>query len=107
MLFLVPVKNEVILFLLLFVLVGVITGVTTIIWSYQARKIVNGLLFTVEEKIKRDGPKLAHDIRNILAIIQADVEIALMGEVSGDELRKTLKQIMTETDEINSKLNEV
>ncbi|MDO8572623.1 MAG: hypothetical protein Q7S11_02505 [bacterium] len=101
------VKYETLPFLFLLTLLGLIGSVAIIAWSHQARRVINELLFLAEARGKQERSTLAHDIRNILAIIQADVEIALMGETSGEELRKTLKQIMTETDEINSKLNEV
>ncbi|MHB8652226.1 MAG: histidine kinase dimerization/phospho-acceptor domain-containing protein [Minisyncoccota bacterium] len=60
---------------------------------------------------QQDIPKggwavVAHDIRNILAVIKTDVEIALMGEASINELRETLVRIDKEADQINTKLNE-
>lgn len=54
----------------------------------------------------RDWKVVAHDIRNILAVIKTEVEIALMGTMSDDDLRDTLVRINEEADKISAKLNE-
>lgn len=53
-----------------------------------------------------DHSKLAHDIRNRLAVIKTDAEIALMDkETPREEFIKTLKRILLEVNVIDARLN--
>lgn len=47
---------------------------------------------------------LAHDIKNSLAVIRMDAEVALMGSPSQSETREILTRIIVEVDRINELL---
>lgn len=80
-------------------------GIAGAIWSRSIAQSIKKLFSDVEARQKEDRSNLSHDIRNKLAIIKTDIEIALMDNTPRDELRNTLSRIMAETDKINSRLN--
>lgn len=104
-LFFLPVGNAILSLPVLFILMGVIIVIATIILTYQSIHTINRLLHLIEARNKKEFSSFAHDIRNILAIIQTDAEIALMGDTPKDELTKALKRVMAEVNEVNLKLN--
>jgi len=59
---------------------------------------------TAHSMEKNKLSKLAHDIRNCLAIIQTDAEIALMEDTPLKETRETIRQIVIEAKNIDKLL---
>lgn len=54
--------------------------------------------------LKKEHSKIAHDVRNCLAVIKMDAETALLNENLPPDIKETLQTINSEADKISSLL---
>lgn len=92
-------------YVMIFSTIAIVLGGAVAWISRLTARSIKELLSAIEAQEKKNRSDLSHDIRNKLAIIKTDTEIALMDNTSKNELKETLERIMAEADKINARLN--
>jgi signal transduction histidine kinase len=90
--------------------IGIILAVTfasviTFLGRKLSRAISDSGSNDSDEAYKKQYSKIAHDVRNSLAVIKMDAEAALLREDLAPEIRETFIQLDAEADKINSILS--